>query len=252
MPSQYFSVGIQSYLWRGSNCCILHGAGVLQTQGEEISPLLFLLLSMVLKVLSFMQIVCPVSGLPTMAASTDNSRLRIARGMESLVSLANKLISPQNTPGFHEEMQENAKHACEEMTAAKEQLENELRTVDSQTVEQADNLPLNNQLNETKLNLSQLNIQLKYHEETNKYAQEMVMTAKKHLTKLEKLEEKVRQEEKWYTIARNIALVFMPLSTLMGRYRPKPLHHMGCGRSSELSRVPASCVINSVTAVTRW
>ncbi|KAG6923772.1 hypothetical protein G0U57_019309 [Chelydra serpentina] len=102
------------------------------------------------------------------------------------------------------------------MKAVENQLEIQKQTIDSQYVGLIDKKShLNNEMKERKLSQDLLQIQLKYHEKTNEHAQEMVTTAQKHLRKLTELQGKVRQEEKWHKIARNIALLFMPFSTLM-------------------------------------
>ncbi|XP_043352965.1 uncharacterized protein LOC122455394 [Dermochelys coriacea] len=158
----------------------------------------------------------PVSGSLSMAFLTYEQQRMIARGMKSLVSLANKLSSSSEKPCDQKEMQKDAHCTWEEMKAVENQLEIQKQTIDSQYVGLIDKKSdLNNEMNKRKLSQDLLQIQLKYHEKTNEHAQEMVTTAQKHLCKLTELQEKVRQEEKWHKIARNIALLFMPFSTLM-------------------------------------
>ncbi|KAH1182800.1 hypothetical protein KIL84_004292 [Mauremys mutica] len=151
-----------------------------------------------------------------MALLTRGQQSMIAKGMKSLVSLANNLSVSNKTPDVHKEIREDAHHACEEITEVVEQLEKQLLAIDDQTVDLIDKKSqLNNELNERKLSQDLLQIQLKYSEKTNACAQEMQRTAEKHLGELKEMQKKVRQEEKWHKIARNIALLFMPLSTLM-------------------------------------
>ncbi|TFJ96759.1 signal recognition particle protein [Platysternon megacephalum] len=162
------------------------------------------------------KIIYPLSGSPSMAFLTYDQQCMISRGMKSLVSLAEKLSSSSENPGVHKAIQEDAHRAWEEMKAVENQLEMQKQTVDSQYVGLIDKRShLNSEMIERKLSQDLLQIQLKYHEKTNERAQEMVTTAQKHLRKLTELQEKVRQEEKWHKIARNIALLFMPFSTLM-------------------------------------
>ncbi|CAM5159286.1 unnamed protein product [Eretmochelys imbricata] len=157
----------------------------------------------------------PVSGSLSMAFLTYDQQRMIARGMKSLVSLADKLSS-SSEKARDQEIQKDAHRAWEEMKAVESQLEIQKQTTDSQYVGLMDKKSdLNNEMNKRKLSQDLLQIQRKYHEKTNEHAQEMVTRAQKHLSKLSELQEKVRQEEKWHKIARNIALLFMPLSTLM-------------------------------------
>nr|XP_025040024.1 uncharacterized protein LOC106731966 isoform X1 [Pelodiscus sinensis] len=158
----------------------------------------------------------PISGALTMAFLTQDQQSMITRGMKSLVSLARELSSSSVNPDAHKEMQGHARRACEEMKAVESQLESQKHIVDSHYVTLLEKRAhLNNEKSQRELSQALLQIQLKHHANTKAYAQEMLSAAEGHLKELQDLQKEVRKEKNWLKMARTIALLFMPLSTLM-------------------------------------
>ncbi|KYO24116.1 hypothetical protein Y1Q_0022926 [Alligator mississippiensis] len=136
--------------------------------------------------------------------------------MDSLVSLIRCLISSQTCPGIHEEIQNHSQNAATAMRTAKEDMEVQLNNAHSQAVELTEK---HEQMESEKMeNLSsndQLNLWMIFYQDSEKAAKKMGDTAQEHLDELMKQQKKVAKDEKWHSIARNIALVFLPFSNLM-------------------------------------
>ncbi|XP_074872890.1 uncharacterized protein LOC142024644 [Carettochelys insculpta] len=151
-----------------------------------------------------------------MAFLTPDLQRGIAKGLEHLVSLARNMSSSSETPGVHRRVQEDARSALKEMTAVNSQLEKQQRTMDSQAVEVAEkSSTLRKEKHERELSQDLSRIELQYHESTKEHAETIHGTAKSQLEELTKMQKKARREVGWNKIARNIALAFLPFSSLM-------------------------------------